>query len=60
MRKTFLFIIATVWSLGMLAGTPAMETAYNRLLVRFEQRDGDLQNELKTYLQQYPYRTYKD
>lgn len=60
MRKTFLFIIATVWSLGMLAGTPAMETAYNRLLVRFEQRDGDLQNELKTYLQQYPYSTYKD
>ena len=60
MRKTFLFLIATVWSLGMLAGTPAMETAYNRLLVRFEQRDGDLQNELKTYLQQYPYSTYKD
>lgn len=60
MRKTFLFIIATVWSLGITAGTPAMETAYNRLLVRFEQRDGDLQNELKTYLQQYPYSTYKD
>lgn len=60
MRKTFLFLIATVWSLGITAGTPAMETAYNRLLVRFEQRDGDLQNELKTYLQQYPYSTYKD
>ena len=60
MRKTFLFIISIAWSLGITAGTPAMETAYNQLSTRFETRDENLQNDLKTYLQCYPYSTYKD
>ena len=37
-----------------------METAYRRLEGRFEERDASLQNDLKTYLEQYPYTTYKD
>ena len=37
-----------------------METAYRRLEARFEERDASLQNDLKTYLEQYPYTTYKD
>ncbi|MGM9809381.1 MAG: tetratricopeptide repeat protein [Paludibacteraceae bacterium] len=37
-----------------------METAYRQLKARFEERDPSLQNDLKTYLEQYPYTTYKD
>ena len=37
-----------------------MEMVYRRLEARFEERDASLQNDLKTYLEQYPYTTYKD
>ena len=37
-----------------------METVYRRLEARFEERDASLQNDLKTYLEQYPYTIYKD
>ena len=42
------------------ASKEAMETAYRQLEARFEERDPSLQNDLKTYLEQYPYTTYKD
>ena len=37
-----------------------MEKAYQQIEARYEERDQTLQNDLKTYLEQYPYTTYKD
>lgn len=38
----------------------AMETAYWQLEARFESRDQSLQNDLESYLEKFPYTTYKD
>ena len=38
----------------------AMEKAFQQIEARYEERDQTLQNDLKTYLEQYPYTTYKD
>ena len=39
---------------------PEMETAFRQLETRFEERDRTLQEDLKTYLQAFPYTTFKD
>ena len=39
---------------------PEMETAFRQLETRFEERDRMLQEDLKTYLQAFPYTTFKD
>lgn len=38
----------------------AMEAAFRRIETRFAERDRSLQDDLKAYLEQYPYTTYKD
>ncbi|MGN0236251.1 MAG: tetratricopeptide repeat protein [Paludibacteraceae bacterium] len=45
---------------GTALSPSPMEAAFGKLAARFEERDASLQNDLKTYLEQYPYTTYKD
>ena len=49
-----------ILSLSTLAQTTKMETRYKALEARFDGRDKLLQNDLKAYLQEYPYTTYAD
>ena len=42
------------------AQTSEMEQRYNALAARFDGRDKQLQKDLKTYLQEYPYTTFAD
>ena len=66
MRKTIqLGILGLLGFLGILvtplsAQTSEMEQHYNALAARFDGRDKLLQRDLKTYLQAYPYTTFKD
>ena len=66
MRKRIqLGILGLLGFLGILvtplsAQTSEMEQHYNALAARFDGRDKLLQRDLKTYLQAYPYTTFKD
>ena len=66
MRKRIqLGILGLLGFLGILvtplsAQTTEMEQHYNALAARFDGRDKLLQRDLKTYLQAYPYTTFKD
>ena len=44
----------------VFAQTSEMETQYHALASRFDGRDKQLQRDLKTYLQSYPYTTFAD
>ena len=59
MRK-ILIILFSLFTLSVLAQTTEMETRYNALASRFDGRDKQLQRDLKTYLQDYPYTTFAD
>ncbi|MGN1240742.1 MAG: tetratricopeptide repeat protein, partial [Paludibacteraceae bacterium] len=66
LKRKRLWIMGVVCCLSVIpmvcsaAGKEGMETAYRQLEARFEERDASLQNDLKTYIEQYPYTTYKD
>ena len=45
---------------SILAQSPQMEERYRELAARFEGRDKQLQRDLKTYLQDFPYTTFAD
>ena len=63
MRKTLFIIGLSVFCTlyaPLYAQTTAMETDYLALVARFDGRDKQLQNDLKAYLQTYPYTTFED
>ena len=47
-------------SLSVFAQTSEMEERFTELAVRFDGRDKQLQQDLKTYLQEFPYTTFAD
>lgn len=59
MRK-LLFILFCLLSLGVRSQTTEMEMRFNELSARFDVRDKQLQRDLKTYLQAFPYSTFAD
>lgn len=60
-KRYFLIVaIATIGVIGAQAQVSEMESTYNALAERFEVRDKALVNDLKTYLEEYPYTTYAD
>ncbi len=65
MRKIRLVILGLLGFLGILvaplsAQTTEMETQYKALVERFPARDKQLPNDLKAYLQAFPYTTFAD
>lgn len=59
MRKHLILVFA-IMSLCLQAQTTKMETRYQELAARFNGRDKLLQNDLKAYLQAFPYTTFED
>ena len=59
MRK-IVFILLSLVCLSVFAQTTEMESRYNALSARFDGRDKNLQRDLKTYLQDFPYTTFAD
>lgn len=60
MNRIMVVLALLVWGMAGYAQPSPMETEYHRIAERFEARDKSLQKDLKTYLQKYPYTTYKD
>ena len=58
--KKILIILFAFTSLSIAAQTSEMEKRYNALAERFEGRDKQLQKDLKSYLQAFPYTTFAD
>ncbi len=58
--RNYVITILAFLSLSAYARTTAMEQDYNALAARFPKRDKQLQADLKTYLQTYPYTTFED
>ena len=58
--RRFLFIFFCLATLSVYAQTSEMEQQYNALAERFTSRDKQLSNDLKTYLQTFPYTTFAD
>lgn len=58
--KKILFILFSLATLSGYAQTSKMEQCYNALAERFEGRDKQLQRDLKSYLQEFPYSTFAD
>ena len=60
LRHYVITIALALCAAGGYAQTSEMETRYNALAARFDGRDKQLQRDLKTYLQAYPYTTFAD
>lgn len=63
MRKLIISLyslLCVLCSVSTYAQTTEMEVRYNALVERFDGRDKLLQRDLKAYLQEYPYTTFKD
>lgn len=58
--KKILILIFSLATLSVYAQTSKMEQRYNALAERFDGRDKQLQRDLKSYLQAYPYTTFAD
>ena len=59
-RIIFVLCLLSFIPCTISAQTSEMETRYNALSERYDGRDKGLQNDLKAYMQEFPYTTYGD